>query len=62
MGKVSSLMKTKFHSEPFYGDKYTNTEIASYEDRIDTDFYGIGIPKKICSMYELIIDNVRVCY
>ena len=43
--KVSSLMKTEFDSEPGYGDKYVNTKIKSYEDRIDTDFYGKGIPK-----------------
>ena len=47
MGKISSLMKTKFDSEPVYGDKYINTKIKSYEDRIDTDFYGKGIPPKM---------------
>ena len=35
--KVSSLMKTEFDTEPGYGDKYVNTKIKSYEDRIDTE-------------------------
>ena len=48
--KISSLMKTEFDSEPVYGDKYINTKIKSYEDRIDTDFYGKGISKKKCSI------------
>ena len=39
-------MKTKFDNEPVYGDKYINTKIKSYEDRIDTDFYGKGTPQK----------------
>ena len=38
--KVSSLMKTEFDSEPVYCDKYINTKIKSYKDRIDADFYG----------------------
>ena len=43
-GKISSLMRTKFDSKPVYGDKYINTK-NSYEDRIDTNFYGKGTPK-----------------
>ena len=54
-------MKTEFDSEPVYGNKYINTKIKSYEDRIDTDSQDKGIPKK-GSMQVLIIDNVRICY
>ena len=39
-------MTTKFDSEPVCGDKYINTKIKSYEDRVDTNFYSKGIPKK----------------
>ena len=45
--KISSLMKTKFDSELVCGDKYIYTKIKSYEDRIDTNFYGKEIPKKM---------------
>ena len=44
---VSTLMTIKFDSEPAYGRKYINTKIKSYEDKIDTNFYGKEIPKKM---------------
>ena len=40
-------MKTKSDSKPAYGHKYINTKVKSYEDRIDTDFCGKGIIKKM---------------
>ena len=55
--KVCSLMKTEFDSEPVYGDKHINTKIRSYKDRIETDFYGKGIPRKnaACNCLSLIM-------
>ena len=39
-------MKTKFDSEPVYGDndKYIKTKIKSYGDKINTNFQGKKIP------------------
>ena len=55
--KVSSLMKIEFDSEPAYGDKYIKPTIRSHKDRIDTDFYGKGIPRKnaACNYLSLIV-------
>ena len=55
--KVSSLMNIEFDSEPVHGDKYINTKIRSYKDRVDTDFYGKGIPRKnaACNCLSLIV-------
>ena len=41
-------MKTKFDSEPVYGDndKYIKTKIKSYGDKINTNFQGKKIPKE----------------
>ena len=38
--KVTSLMKTKFDSEPVYGhdDKYIKTKIKLYTDKVNTNF------------------------
>ena len=49
--RVSSLMKTKFDSEPAYGDndKYIKTKITSYGDEINTNFQGKKIPKENAS-------------
>ena len=43
--RVSRLINMKFDSEPVYGDKYINTEIKSYESRINTNFQIKKIPK-----------------
>ena len=47
-GKVSSLMKTKFDSEPVYGDndKYIKTKTKSYRDKVNTNFQDKKIPKE----------------
>ena len=41
-------MKTKFDSEPVYGDnyKYIKTKIKSYGDKINTNFQGKKKKKK----------------
>ena len=40
--KISNLMNIEFDSEPMYGDndKYINTKIKMYEDRVNTNFQG----------------------
>ena len=42
-------MNIEFHSEPVYGDndKYIKTEIKSYEDKVNTNFQGNKILKKV---------------
>ena len=49
--RVSSLMNTKFDSEPVYGDndKDIETKIKSYGDKINTNFQGKKIPKENAS-------------
>ena len=61
--KNSGLMNKEFDSEPVYGDsdKYIETKIKSYADKINTNFQGQKIPKKyIIQMFA--IDNARFCY
>ena len=57
MGKIISLMKTEFDSESIYGDsdKYINTKIKSYGDKVNTSFQGKKIPKETTSYHETII-------
>ena len=49
--KVSNLMNIEFDSEPVYGgnDKYINTKIKMYEDRVNTNFQGKKVPKENAS-------------
>ena len=44
--KVSNLMNIEFDSEPVYGgnDKYINTKIKMYEDRVNTNLQGKKVP------------------
>ena len=47
--KISNLMNIEFDSEPVYGDgdKYIKTKIKMYEDRVNTNFQGKKVPKKM---------------
>ena len=49
--RVSSLMSTKFDSEPVYGDndKYIKTKIKLYENKINTNFQSKIIPEENAS-------------
>ena len=49
--KVSSSMNIEFDCEPVYGDndKYINTEIKSYSDKVNTNFRGKKVPKENAS-------------
>ena len=50
--KVVHLMNTvEFDSDPVYGDKdkYINTKIKMYEDRVNTNFQGKKVPKENAS-------------
>ena len=53
--RVSNLMNIKFDSEPVYGDndKYINTKIKSYGDKLTTNFQGNKVPKENAS-YKLL--------
>ena len=46
--KVSNLMDIKFDSEPVYGgnEKYINTKIKIYKDKVNTDFQGKKVRKE----------------
>ena len=47
--KVGNLLNIKFDSEPAYGDvdKYIKTKIKIYGDRMNTNFQGQKVPKKM---------------
>ena len=47
--KISNLLNIEFDSEPVYGDndKYINAKVKMYEDRVNTNFQGIKVPKKM---------------
>ena len=49
--KVSNLMNIEFDSEPVYGDndKYIETKIKMYQDRVNTNFQGKKVPKENAS-------------
>ena len=44
-------MNIEFDSEPVYGDndKYINTKIKMYEDRVNTNFQGKKVPNENAS-------------
>ena len=61
--KISSLIGKEFASEPVSGDnnKYINTKIKSYGDKINANFQGKEIPKENASYKSLsltMIDSV----
>ena len=49
MGIVSCLIGKEFDSEPICGDidKYIKTKIKSYGDKVNTNFQGKKVPKKM---------------
>ena len=49
-------MNIEFDSKPVYGDidKYIETKIKMYEDKVNTNSQGKEVPKKN--------DSVRFCY
>ena len=53
--KISSLIGKEFDSEPVSGDnnKYINTKIKSYGDKINANFQGKEIPKENASYKSL---------
>ena len=62
--KFSSSIGKECDSEPVYGDndKYINTKIKSYGDKINTNFQGKKIPKENASYKMFVIDYARFCY
>ena len=58
---VSSLMNTEFDSGTVYGDndKYINTKIKIYGDKVNTNFHGKKIPQKktACKCLSLIMPD-----
>ena len=53
--KVNNLMNIKFDSGPIYGDndKYIESKIKLYGDKVNTDFQGKKIPKENTSYKRL---------
>ena len=69
--KISSLIGKEFDSDPVSGDnnKYINTKIKSYGDKINENFQGKEIPKENASykcLSLIMIDSVirvnKRCY
>ena len=61
--KISDLLDMKFDSEPIYGDvdKFINTKIKMYGDRVNTNFLGKKVPKENASykcLSLIILDSV----
>ena len=50
-GKISNLMNIEFDSEPVYddNDKYIETKIKLYGDKVNTNFQGRKLPKENAS-------------
>ena len=44
--EVKSILNVKFHSQPIYDDKYIKTKVKTYNNTINTQFSGDGIPKE----------------
>ena len=49
--RVDQLLKTKFDSEPVYGDnnKYLKIKVKIYGGSVNTNFKGKGVPKEKAS-------------
>ena len=39
-------LRTKFHSQPIYDDKYIKTKVKTFSSMINTLFLGNEIPKE----------------
>ena len=50
-GIISDLLNIEFDSEPVYGgnDKYMQTKIKMYEDKVNTNFQSKGVPREDAS-------------
>ena len=44
--KVGKVIKKGFDSETLYNDKYLETKIKSYEEKVNTIFYNDKMPKE----------------
>ena len=69
MGIIEKLIGLDFESKATYVDKYINTKIKTYKDRMITNFYNITgfkempeekVPHKCLSM--IILDSVLYAY
>ena len=63
--KVNSLMNKEFDSEPVYADneKYIETKIKLYGDKVNTNFKGRKLPKEKASykcLSLIILDSVII--
>ena len=60
-GKVRSIIKNEFDSEPVYHEKYLKTKRKSYKRKININFHNKKIPKEgsqcIC-LSVILIDSV----
>ena len=43
--KIKSILNVKFHSQPIY-DKYIKTKVKTFNNSINTLFFGDEIPKE----------------
>ena len=49
--KVRKIVKKGFDSEPVYNEKYPRTKTSYYEGKMNINFYGYKIPKKIFDVF-----------
>ena len=61
MGKIKNKLNIKFHSKPFYDEKYTKTKAREFSGKIKTIFLVNEVPKEnihyTCIAY-ITIDSV----
>lgn len=63
-GKVGNSVKTLFHSEPVYNEKYLKGKIKSYACKINTNFHDNGVPKGfhcVCLSVALTYSVFKIC-
>ena len=44
--KIKKTLGIKFHSMPFYNEKYTKTKIKEFNDVVNTNFLDDGVPER----------------
>ena len=49
--KVRKIVKKGFDSEPVDNEKYPRTKTSYYEGKMNINFYGYKIPKKIFDVF-----------
>ena len=51
---IKNKLGIKFHSEPFYEQKYLKIKVREFDGVIKTNFLSNNMPKKICIILALL--------